>query len=175
VLAGGQVFFGTGTGRLTTSAEPPEKPAGALLCADAETGQIQWTCRVRDGVFASAAVDAERVYFGARDGCCYGLDRRDGREVWQQELGSPVVTQPALVEGRLYVAASGGLLCCLEAGDGRTLWTFDLAGQTQSRPRLLSSPVVVVDEANDRHPLLYLGTELRQGDRSEAVLYCLRP
>jgi outer membrane protein assembly factor BamB len=175
VLDGNQVFFGTGTGRLTASAEPPEKPAGALLCADAATGEIRWTCRVPDGVFASPAVDAERVYFGARDGCCFGLDRRDGRKVWQQDVGSPVVTRPALVGGRLHVAASGGLLCCLEAGDGRALWTFGLAGHTQTRPRLLSSPVAAAQEEKDWHCLLYLGTELRQGDRSEAVLYCLRP
>jgi outer membrane protein assembly factor BamB len=175
VLAGSQVFFGTGTGRLTMSAEPPEKPAGALLCADAATGKIRWTCRVGDGVFASPAVDAERVYFGARDGLCYGLDRNDGRKIWQRELGSAIVTRPALVEGRLYVVASGGQVVCLEEGTGRPLWTFDLAQHTQTRPRLLSSPAVVAREEKDNHCLLYLGTELRHGEKSEAVLYCLRP
>jgi outer membrane protein assembly factor BamB len=176
LLAGSQVFFGTGTGRLTVSAEPPEKPAGALLCADAATGRIRWTCGVEDALFASPAVDAERVYFGARDGRCYGLDRRDGRRLWQQELGSPIVTRPALMEGRLYVAASGGKVCCLQTVDGRPLWTFDLAKHTQTRPQLLSSPVVFAEaEEKDRHCLLYLGMELRHGDNSEAVLYCLRP
>lgn len=174
VLAGNQVFFGTGTGRLTVSAEPPEKPAGALVCADAKTGQINWTCRVDDAVFSSPAVDTERVYFGARDGRCYCVDRRNGDKLWQQELGSPIVTRPALIENRLYIVASGGKVCCLEAGNGQPLWTFDLAKFTQTRPQLLSSPIVVETEEKGRHCLIYLGTELRRGDKSEAVLYCLR-
>lgn len=173
VLAGNQVFFGTGTGRLTQSALPPEKPAGALVCADAQTGEILWSCPADDAVFSSPAVDAERVYFGARDGRCYCVDRRNGRKLWQQELGSAIVTQPALLAGRLYIAASGGQMCCLEASSGQPLWTFDLAKHTQTRPQLLSSPVVEA-EKRDSPCLLYLGTELRRGDESAAVLFCLR-
>lgn len=173
VLAGNQVIFGTGTGRLTASAEPPEKPAGALVCADAKTGEIIWNCRVDDAVFSSAAVDAERVYFGARDGRCYCVDRRDGRKLWQCELGSPIVTRPVRIENQLYLVASGGQVSCLDASDGRILWSFDVAKHTQTRPRLLSSPVVEV-ESKDRYCLIYLGTELRRGDDSAAVLYCLR-
>lgn len=174
VLAGNQIFFGTGTGRLTLSAEPPEKPAGALVCADATTGKINWTCPVDDAVFSSPALDAEHVFFGARDGRCYCVDRRDGKKLWQRELGSPIVTRPALIEGRLYIVASGGPVFCLDASSGQPLWTFDLAKYTQTRPQLLSTPVVVEMEAKGRSCLLYLGTELRRGDKSEAVLYCLR-
>jgi len=174
-VGGGQVFFGTGTGRLTQSAEPPEKPAGALVCADAATGHLCWVVRVPDAIFGRPAVDTERVYFGARDGCCYCLDRRDGQHIWQADMGSPVVTRPALLEGRLYIVASGGRVCCLDAASGRTLWTFDVAGHTQTRPQLLSSPVVLVEgEGAERKRFVFFGTELRNGIRSAAVLYCLR-
>jgi outer membrane protein assembly factor BamB len=175
VVQGGQVFFGTGTGRLTQSAEPPEKPAGALICADAATGRLCWIVRVADAIFGRPAVDAERVYFGARDGRCYCLARRDGQRLWEVDMGSPVVTRPVLVDGRIYVVASGGRVCCLDADNGRVVWTFDVASHTQTRPQLLSSPVVVVDgDDTGPHYLLYFGTELRNGIRSAAVLYCLR-
>ena len=175
VVRDGQVFFGTGTGRLTISAEEPEKRAGALVCADAASGRIAWITRVDDAIFARPAIDAERVYFGARDGRCYCLDRHDGRRLWQCDLGSPIVTRPALLDGRLHVVASGGLLDCLDVRDGRSVWTFDVAEHTQTRPQLLSSPVVVAEgNANGSHPLVYLGTELRAGNRSAAMLYCLR-
>lgn len=175
VVAGNEVFFGTGTGRLTVSAQPPEKPAGALLCADAATGRIRWTYRLEDAVFARPVVEGERVYFGARDGRCYCLDRGDGRQRWQAEMGSPMATQPALVEGRLYVVASGGRIQCLEAKNGRAIWTFDVAEHTQTRPQLLSSPIVVPEEiAGEKHRLIFFGTELRNADRTTAVLYCLR-
>jgi outer membrane protein assembly factor BamB len=175
VVDGGQVFFGTGTGRLTQSAEPPEKPAGALLCLDAATGHECWSCPVADAVFGRAAVDGQRVYFGARDGFCHCLDRRDGRRLWQVDLGSPVVTRPALVEGRLYIVASGGRVACLDADSGAAHWTFDLAAHTRTKPQLLSSPVVRADhDDTGRHYLLYFGTELKSQARSAAVVYCLR-
>ncbi len=146
-----------------------------MICADTATGGIEWICRVGDAVFARPAIDAERVYFGARDGRCYGLDRRDGRRLWQTDMGSPVVTCPALIDGRLYVVASGGQVQCLEAESGRTLWTFDVAKHTQTRPQLLSSPIVVTEEPQgEAHHLIFFGTELRNADKSTAVLYCLR-
>lgn len=175
LVAGEQVFFGTGTGRLTQSAEAPEKAAGALLCVDAATGKILWTYPVEDAIFGRCAADEGHVYFGARNGYCYCLERQKGRSVWQVDLGEPIVTQPALIDGRLYIAASGGRICCLEAESGKTMWTFDLAAFTQTRPQLLSSPIVQVEEdEGGRHYLLFLGTELRTAARSSAVLYCLR-
>lgn len=170
VVDGGQVFFGTGTGRLLRSAEAPEKPAGALLCADAATGQLCWTVRFTDAVFGRPAVDTQRVYIGCRDGRCYCLDRRDGRRLWQMDLGSPIVTQPALAEERLIVVAGGGRIACLGSENGDALWTFDLAAHTQTRPQLASSPLLV----RERGRLLYFGAELKNGVRSAAVLYCLR-
>jgi outer membrane protein assembly factor BamB len=172
---GGQVFFGLGNGRLTQSAGPPEKPAGALLCADAATGGVCWTCRVGDAVFSRPAVDETWVWFGARDGRCRCLDRRDGQVRWQTDMGSAVVTRPALIDGRLYVVASGGRVSCLDPADGRALWTFDVAQHSQSRPRLLSSPVVVPDaDETGSHHRIFFGAELMSLAGSSAVLYCLR-
>jgi outer membrane protein assembly factor BamB len=174
VVDGSQVFFGTGTGRLTKSAEPPDKPAGALMCADASTGRLCWTARLPDAVFGRPAVDAEHVYFGARDGRCYCLDRRDGRRLWHVDLGSPIVTRPALDGGHLIVVAGGGQVACLDAGSGRVVWTFDLAGHTQTQPQLLSSPLIVREDGERGRRLLFFGTELKNSVRSAAVLYCLR-
>jgi outer membrane protein assembly factor BamB len=171
---GSQVFFGTGNGRLTQSAQPPEKPAGALVCADTATGHLCWPpIRFNDALFGQPVVDESRVYFGVRDGRCYGFDRRNGRRLWQADLGSPIVTRPALAEGRLVVVASGGRIACLDAGSGQAVWTFDLAKHTQTRPQLLSSPLIV-QEGEEKRRLLYFGSELKNNVRSAAVLYCLR-
>lgn len=174
VIAGSDVFFGLGTGRWTQSARPPEQPSGALVCAEAASGRIRWIYRVADAVFGRSAVDAEHVFFGSRDGRCYCLERGDGRHRWDANLGSPVVTRPALIDGRLYIVAQAGRVACLDATDGRALWTFDLARQTQTRPQLLSSPVVEIEEdEKGRHHRLYIGAELKNAQRSSAVLYCL--
>ncbi|MFO0841898.1 MAG: PQQ-binding-like beta-propeller repeat protein [Gemmataceae bacterium] len=42
LLSGDDVFFGLGNGRLLTGPEPPETPAGAMICLDAGTGRLRW-------------------------------------------------------------------------------------------------------------------------------------
>jgi outer membrane protein assembly factor BamB len=172
-VAGEQVFFGLGNGRLLKPPPLPERPAGAVLCLDAATGRTCWRCDVGGGVFARPAVDADRVYFGCADGCCYAADRRDGRLFWRQDLGSPVLTAPAPSGSCLYVAGSGGQLYRLATASGAVEWSFDLAVASRTRPRLLASPVVLpgVDAPGDAHTI-FLGTELINPVTSAAVLYC---
>ncbi len=174
-VSGDQVFFGLGNGRLTQSALAPEKPAGAVLCAAAKNGETQWRYDVRDGVLVRPAVDDHRVYFGARDGCCYCLDRSHGQLCWMQDLGSPLVTNPALLERRLYVVASDGRVSRLDADSGRIGWTFDVAAHSQTKPRLFSAPAVVGERAEvNGHFRVYFGAELRMPLNSAAMVYCLR-
>ncbi len=167
VVAGEEVFFGLGNGRLT---ESDAAPAGAVLCADAATGQRRWLRRLGDSVMGRPAVDERHVYVGARDGCCHCLDRADGRPLWEVSLGSPVVTTPVLLGERLYVVASGGTVACLDAGSGRRLWDVDVARLSGTSPQMLSSPVA---RAEDGNTCIYFGSELRNSVTSAAVLYCL--
>jgi outer membrane protein assembly factor BamB len=175
VVSGDQVFFGLGNGRLTHSAAPPEKPAGAMLAVAAKTGELQWRYEVSDGVLVRPAVDSQRIYFGARDGFCYAVERGHGQLCWKQALDSPLVTNPALIEGRLYVVASGGRVSRLHADSGTIAWTFDVARYSQTEPRLLSSPVVVPERTpGGADYRIYFGAELQMSLGSAAVLYCLR-
>jgi outer membrane protein assembly factor BamB len=172
---GDQVFFGLGNGRLMHSAEPPEKPAGALLCVAATSGETLWCYPVDDGVLVRPAVDTEHVYFGARDGFCYCVARRGGRLCWKQDLGSPLATIPALIDGRLYIVASRGRVSRLDADSGKVGWTFDVAAYSQTKPRLFSSPTVQRERprSND-HYRVYFGAELEMSLTSAALCYCLR-
>jgi outer membrane protein assembly factor BamB len=171
---GTDVFFGLGNGRLATSAQPPEKPAGALLCVDAASGRRRWQCAVGDAVHTRPAIDANRAYFGARDGYCYCVDRRGGQPCWSEEMGSPVVTTPALLDGYVYVVASGGRVGRLDADSGKTTWKFDVARYSRTKPRLFSSPTVIRDPSASGHRRIYLGAELQMAVNNAAVLYCLR-
>src|SRR5262249_36778009 len=134
-----------------------------------------WRYDVSDAVFTRASIDAQHVYFGARDGHCHCLDRATGQLNWKQDLGSPVLTTPALLDNRLYVVASGGLVGCLDAASGARQWTFDVAGHTQTTAQLYSSPAVVAEAGADG-PMrrIYFGSELANPVSTAAVLYCLR-
>ena len=52
----------------------------------------------------------ERVYFGARDGMLYALNRSDGTVVWKLDLGAPVELPVAFADGRLFIRTNDGML-----------------------------------------------------------------
>jgi outer membrane protein assembly factor BamB len=168
VVEGTQVFFGLGNGDFIKSAD---KPAGALLCVDRESGRRLWRSDVADAVHARPVVAGERVWFCSRDRHCYCLERADGRVVWQTDVGSPVVASPALDGKHLYVAPSAGAITCLDADSGSVRWTFDLADQAQTKAQVLSSPVVVSDRGCRR---CYVGAGLDNVVSSAAILYCVQ-
>jgi outer membrane protein assembly factor BamB len=173
VVAGDRLFIGLGNGRLDRSVEPPEKPAGAALCLDARTGRVCWRYDVGDAVMVRPAVGERHVYFGSRDGFCYGTGCGDGQLVWKADLGSPVVAAPALIDRRLYMAASAGRVWCLDAETGKPNWSFDVAAHSQTKPQLFSSPTVTADPEDAGRRRVYFGTELRSATSNAAVLYCL--
>jgi outer membrane protein assembly factor BamB len=171
-VAGGFVYAGVGNGNFMESAE---KPAGAVLCLEAATGKRLWRYDVADAVLTHAAVGAERVYFGSRDGSCYALGRKEGKLVWKVGLGSPVLASPALVAGEggasLYVLGSAGRVCRLEAATGQVEWRFDVAKdakQDADAVQLFSSPCVVTGGEGRR---VYFGSGLDNFARG--TLYCV--
>jgi outer membrane protein assembly factor BamB len=175
VVSGEDVFFGLGNGRLLAPAQPPEKPAGALICLAREDGKLRWRYDVGDAVFARASVGPRRVFFGCRDGYCYCVGQRTGQLCWKQDLASPVMTSPAFSDDRLYVVASGGRVCCLDADSGEFLWTFDVGRRSGAKPQLFSSPAVVAepDGEGSLRRRVYFGSELGAASSNAAVVYCL--
>jgi outer membrane protein assembly factor BamB len=168
---GDHVFFGLGNGRFQEPPPAPERPAGAVLCVAAATGEVAWPFRAGDAVFCRPAVDESRVYFGSRDGCCYAVDRRSGQLCWKADLGSPVIARPAPAGKSVWALGSGGRVCRLEAATGRVEATLDLGAATGTQPRLFSSPAVLPQP--DGISRIYFGAELANSTSSAAVVYCL--
>jgi outer membrane protein assembly factor BamB len=175
VVSDGQLFVALGNGRLDKSAEPPEKPGGAILCVDGGTQEERWRFDLDDGVLASCCVDNSHVYFGARDGYAYALERRTGKFAWRSNLGSSIVTRLTLAGGRLYGVSSAGLVACLEADSGRALRKFDMGSYSKTSPRCYSSPCVQeFPQIEAGHRRIFIGTELRNPITSAAVLFQLK-
>jgi outer membrane protein assembly factor BamB len=171
-VAGGFVYAGVGNGNFMESAE---RPAGAVLCLEAATGKRVWRYDVADAVLTHVAADAERVYFGSRDGNCYALERKEGKLAWKVGLGSPVVASPALVPGEggaaLYALGSAGRAVRLEAATGQVEWRFDVAKdakQDADAVQLFSSPCVVTGGERRR---VYFGSGLDNFARG--ILYAI--
>src|SRR5207248_1480234 len=100
-------------------------------------------------VLKRAALDADAVYFGSRDGHCYCLDRKTGKQRWKAAMGSPVIASPVLVRSgqggktlSVFVIGSEGRVACLEPQTGKADWVF--SELEKAAPLLISTPAVAV-------------------------------
>lgn len=100
LVSGDRVFFGVGTGRLTEDlntemepGHPPElKPAGAVLCLNAATGDTIWQHDLDRAAHTQIAADGRAVFVASRDGWLYALDRGTGKRRWRFDYGIPLTT-----------------------------------------------------------------------------------
>lgn len=165
IVAGGRVYVGLGNGRLTAAAEPPEMPAGALVCLDADTGETRWTFPVGDAVFGRPVVLPDRVLFGSRDGHLHGVSL-DGRELFRVPMGGPVIASPVNAEGQVIALSVPGRVVCVDPADGREVWRQELA-RPGAEPHVYAALQVVGGR-------LYIAAEMRPSGASVGVvsLYC---
>jgi outer membrane protein assembly factor BamB len=164
-VARGRVFVGLGNGRLATPAQPPESPAGALGCFDANSGAELWNFAVGDAVFGRPVAVGETVVFGSRDGNLYGVSF-EGREVFRLPMGGPVMAS-ATDDGEFVFSVSvPGRLACVNPADGREVWRYELSqrgtpAEAYSPPRISGSR-------------LYLACEMKVGQAGYVCLHCLK-
>jgi outer membrane protein assembly factor BamB len=179
-VQGQHVYFGIGNGRFN---ESEARPAGALVCVEAETGNEVWRYTVGDGVLARPVVEGRFVYFGARDGNLYCLERGEGRLAWKHALGGPIVAAPLVARcnfcgTRTSVFAVSGdnngyaRLVCLGANTGSVSWSADIATLAQASVELWSSPALTgPNEAAGEGRRIYVGASIN-GTARTAALYC---
>jgi outer membrane protein assembly factor BamB len=99
-VAGGSVIVGMGNGNFIESAEEVRRkeldklrkegksaaeiaaaekmlrPAGEIWCLKEKTGEVQWKFLAADTILGAVAAGKDRLYFGARDGYVYCIDRK---------------------------------------------------------------------------------------------------
>lgn len=164
VVVNGCVYFGTANEPAFYKLDP----AGRLL----------WSCRLakrgssaRDGagigVFGSALVTEDAVFFATLAGFVYALERETGKEKWHLDLRSNafpdahdlngVFASPILANGKIVVAGGAreqpailpnytgytgrGFVVALEPDSGRIVWKYDVG----PKPQRLVPPVKIHD------------------------------
>ncbi|MBI5447005.1 MAG: PQQ-binding-like beta-propeller repeat protein [Deltaproteobacteria bacterium] len=85
------------------------------------TGEVLWTFRTRGRVFSTAALAADRLFFGDDQGDVIALTT-EGKEVWRFRVQYPVVASPVAAAGRVFVPCSDQNIYCLDAATGKPLW-----------------------------------------------------
>jgi outer membrane protein assembly factor BamB len=166
VVVNGYVYFGT-----------VNKAAFYKLAPD---GKVKWTFRLsqRDdrilelfsnGIFGSALVTEDAVYFATVAGFVYALDRDSGKEKWRVDMRAKAFpgahemngsfASPILADGKIVVAGGAfeqlitrffpaykgftgrGFVVALEPQSGRVAWKYDVG----PKPERLDPPIKIKD------------------------------
>src|SRR5262249_46540025 len=165
-VVNGYVYFGTAN-----------KAAFYKLTPD---GKVKWVFRMTEkedrvnsffnnGIFSSALVTDDSVYFGSLAGFIYSLDRETGKEKWRLDLRgktfpgahslNATFASPILADGKLVIAGGAleqviksilpfyqgftgrGFVMALEPKTGRILWKYDVG----PKPERLDPPIKIKD------------------------------
>lgn len=89
--------------------------AANLVALHRDSGRLAWSCALRDGLPAGAALPAnptfnhraptplllgDVLYAGSPDGSLYAIDRHDGTKLWRHDAGSPIFSGLAAIDDR---------------------------------------------------------------------------
>ncbi len=162
-VVNGYVYFGTSTypkfyklkpdGTIAWTYEPGDDQRRGYHRLQTKMGLVP-----RDGIYSSALVTEDSVYFGDVLGVAYCLDRRTGKEKWQVNCKAKdfpgahpanlLMASPIMAEGNVIFAggayehaapAQKGYKCCsgrgfvmaLDPKDGRVVWKYDVGPKPQ--------------------------------------------
>jgi outer membrane protein assembly factor BamB len=127
---------------------------GAFYAVDLD-GTLRWSFHVdnaRQGIHATATLDADNAYFGDYKGRFFALRKASGDLVWANQLGETIGSSAAIAGPAIYVAVernhpSDGFVAKLDRRTGAVLWLSGWLGdQSHASP--------TIDEANG---VLYVG------------------
>jgi polyvinyl alcohol dehydrogenase (cytochrome) len=178
VVVGGYVYFGTATDSTFYKLTPDGKvkwlyrnPSRAVTPGAQTNRAVRFQPSV-DGIFSSALVAEDTVFFGDTGGSFYALDRKTGAERWKLNAraeGFPgahsinvFMASPILADGRLIVAGGTleqvisafpgykgctgrGFILALEPKTGRIVWKYDVG----PKPEPLDPPIIIKDSWGD--------------------------
>jgi polyvinyl alcohol dehydrogenase (cytochrome) len=186
VVVNGYVYFGTTTadptfyklapdGKVRWSYRNPAyakgQPPREAKKDDKSTG-VRLQRSVEGGIFSSALVTGETVFFADMEGWIYALDRATGKERWKLSTRAkkfpgahPMnlsMASPILANGKLIVAGGTleqliagsafyrgstgrGFVVALDPQTGQLLWKYDLG----PKPEPLDPPITITDASGD--------------------------
>ena len=92
-----------------------------VLAVDWKKAEVAWKFeseRRQQPFYSSAAVTENLVIAGSRDKRVYGLDRKNGKEIWSFATTGKVDGSPVVAGNRVYVGSFDGYLYVLDLAKG---------------------------------------------------------
>lgn len=118
----------------------PEQHGIAETTLPAEL-DVAWTFEIAEGVEATAAIAAGKVYAGGLDGKLYALGLADGKVLWTYEAGEDEIKSSPLVYGdTVYFGDEYGHFHAVDAANGERRWVIEAEAGVTGSPNVASTP-----------------------------------
>jgi polyvinyl alcohol dehydrogenase (cytochrome) len=168
VVVNGYVYFGTVTKAAFYKLTPDGKVKWSFPL-NAKDDRISLAAGFHNGVYSTALVTEDAVYFATLAGFVYALDRESGKEKWRLDMRSKTFpdahplngtfASPILADGKIVVAGGAleqgirsfmpryegftgrGFVTALDPQSGRVAWKYNVG----PKPQRLDPPVVIKD------------------------------
>jgi outer membrane protein assembly factor BamB len=102
----------------------------------------RWLVRGVQAGYASPVSDGERIYVVDNGGILFAYDK-NGKRLWEENLGTIQKSSPVLADGKLYVGTENGKFYIIRAhADRAEILDQDWLGSEESPEAIIASPAV---------------------------------
>ncbi len=125
------------TSEMGMLAAVPAASAGTL-----DDKNARWLVRGVQAGYASPVSDGERIYVVDNGGILFAYDK-NGKRLWEQNLGTIQKSSPVLADGKLYVGTENGKFYIIRPhADRAEILDQDWLGSEQDPEAIIASPAV---------------------------------
>ena len=112
---------------------------------DGKKLNLDWSFEARGEIYSSPLVINDYVVFGSLNGFVYGLNKLNGKKVWDFDTYSSVSSSPVgTKDGVIIFGAKNGKLYALDSSSGNRIWSFKTS-DNRYKVNLDSSPMITDD------------------------------
>ncbi len=104
---------------------------------------LLWTYDLEDELWASPAIEGERVLVATWGGQLSALDLRTADELWTHQLSGRVTASPVIAGGVAYLASEAGEVLALSMHSGEVLWSRRYPVGVQATPLVAGGTLYV--------------------------------
>ncbi len=117
VESGNFVYFATSKGELVS------------VNMGIEGGRVDWKLPVNSNIDTTPVVKSSLIYFGARNGYIYAVNKNSGKVLWSKKLGTMIFKSKITVKSsRIYFGTIEGNVYSVNAKTGNVIWKKNLEG-----------------------------------------------
>jgi len=123
---------------------PNNHQSGGHRSGQKGESKLLWEFEAEEGefgkaIYSSPAKDSEILFTTSWNGKIYALNMKNGKKLWDLNLGWSSTASPLVVDGKVFIGSSDGLYA-IDKKTGRLIWESDV-GAISTKPAFLADTI----------------------------------